>query len=314
MQCSSCGIQLPESGAYCPRCATLTPYGISQSQATPDDPTSVSSSPYPPPPPIIPATNYGSPSYGVIPRDPYESGNPYVEPRQLQTRPSKKHPFLIVLIAVIVVLTIIAGGLGIRLYETTLSPTAHYPFSTNLVLDDPLSNSSNALKYGWGVANNANGGCTFANGAYEITAHQNYIYCPTHRASFSNFTYETRMTIKTGNTGAMGGIIFRHALGTGKNYMFFLGVDGSYEFVVNTDYSSGSTLRSGMVPNFASGFNRPHTIGIVASGQEISIYVDQKQIIQVSDATYASGEIGMLSRYGSSSTTVAYTNAKVWQL
>ena len=109
----------------------------------------------------------------------------------------------------------------------------------------------------------------------------------------------------------MGGIIFRHELGSGKNYIFFLGADGSYELDVNRGYTSSSILKSGTISGFAAGFN--HTIGIVANGPEISIYVDQNQVTQVSDATYVSGEIGMVSKDGTSSATVAYTNAKVWR-
>jgi hypothetical protein len=109
---------------------------------------------------------------------------------------------------------------------TATAPTTQYPFSTHVLLDDPLSNTSHAATYGWGIATTSNGGCAFANGAYEITANRDYLYCPAHHATFSNFTYEIQMTIKSGGAGAMGGVIFRHELGTGKNYMFFLGTDG----------------------------------------------------------------------------------------
>ncbi|MBV9227801.1 MAG: hypothetical protein JOZ18_00715 [Chloroflexi bacterium] len=322
MQCSSCRTQIPEGATHCPVCATLTPYGVSQSQIMPDEPTAVSS-PSPPPPPAIPATAYGSDPYGGASQNPYEPPSPYAEPQQPYAPMPKKNTLLRVLIGVIVLLIIVGGVLGIRLYTTTTSPTTHattspmthYPFSTNLVLNDPLSNISNAATYGWSITNGNIGTCAFTDGAYEVTTRQNYIlYCPARNTNFSNFTYEVQMTIKTGGAGARGGVIFRHELGAGKNYMFLLGADGSYYLDVTRSTNSRSILSSGTVSDFATGFNQPHTIGIVANESQISAYVDQHLIAQVYDTTYTSGVIGVLSRYGSRDTTVAYTNAKVWQL
>lgn len=320
MQCRSCGTQLPEGAAYCPGCAAPTPYGISQSGTTPYDPTSASPSPFatsslpfpssPPPP-----TSYGLPSYEGMQPNPYELPNPYTDaeqPSMPHTTPGqgkKKRTMLAVLITLVVLLSIVGGTLGVL-----LSHSMQYPFSTQLVLNDPLSDGSRIHLYGWAINNDLNSSCAFVNGAYESTAHRNRSYCVARRASFANFTYEVQMTIRSGGVGAMGGVIFRHIMGTGKDYMFLLGANGSYALDVTSSYIAESILRSDVIPGFATGLNRTHSIGIVANGPQISIYVDQKFIVQVADSTYTRGQIGVLSSYGTASTIVDYTNAKVWQL
>jgi len=128
MQCSSCGTQLPGGAAYCPVCATLTPYGISQSKATPDGPTSVSSPSYPPPPPITPITDYGSPPYGVPPQNPYEPHNPYTAPSAPPppANPRRKPNNKVLLIASIVAaLVIVIGGvIGLAIVHNANQVTA----------------------------------------------------------------------------------------------------------------------------------------------------------------------------------------------
>jgi hypothetical protein len=190
----------------------------------------------------------------------------------------------------------------------------HYPFSTNLVLNDPLKDSSGVAKYGW----DTDGGCAFADGAYEATESKtNFILpCAAENPTFSNFTFEIQMAIKTGGNGANGGVFFRANMSSDALYVLFLDTEGKYELDTraNSSGSSTITLKSGQVSNFATGFFQVHTIGIVANGSQITVYIDQNQVAQTTNTTYTSGQIGVISEYGSSSTTVAYTNAKVWQL
>lgn len=190
----------------------------------------------------------------------------------------------------------------------------HYPFSTNLVLNDPLKDNSQGAKYGWDTG----GGCAFTNGAYEATESKtNFILpCTAANTNFSNFTFEIQMAIKTGGDGASGGIIFRANMGSDALYIIFLDTEGNYELDTRANSSGASTikLRSGQVSNFATGFFQVHTIGIVANGSQLSVYIDQNKVAQTTSTTYTSGQIGVISDYGSSTTTVAYTNAKVWQL
>ncbi len=191
---------------------------------------------------------------------------------------------------------------------------SHYPFSTNLVLDDPLTDNSNATKYGWDVDK----ACTFTNGTYEATETEvNFIQpCSALNTNFSDFTYEIQMTIKSGGTGAIGGVTFRANMDKDQLYLLELDTKGGYTLSVraNSSGASSRTLKSGTISGFATGFNQVHTIGIVAQGAQISVYVDQSKVTETSDPTYSGGSIGVISEYGSTTTVVDYNNAKVWKL
>ncbi len=199
---------------------------------------------------------------------------------------------------------------------TATAVRMHYPFSNTLVLNDPLSDNSGVAKYGWDVGN----GCAFSNGAYEVTeTSAGFIQpCTAEKTNFTNFTFEIQMTIKSGGTGEDGGILFRADMNTDKLYLFLLGSDGTYSLGVraNSSGKSNRTLKSGTVSNFATGFDQVHTIGLVVNGTQMSIYVDQNLVNPnpISDPTYAGGQIGVVADYGTSSTTVDYNNARVWQL
>ncbi len=78
MHCISCGTSLPMGAAHCPTCGVVTPYNISSSGASPYDYTVASSFSGVPQP--KPATDYGSPPYGVPPQNPYDLLNPYQVP------------------------------------------------------------------------------------------------------------------------------------------------------------------------------------------------------------------------------------------
>ncbi|HEX7735511.1 MAG TPA: hypothetical protein VF458_11640 [Ktedonobacteraceae bacterium] len=306
---------------------------------------------YPPyqTPPSNPGFN-SSPNYPTQP--PYQA--PYQAPLGMPPapqQPAKKSNSRIVALSVVALLIIAGGVLGLVLYNNhtaTVSHDAtataqtqaqqatgtanayasatvnaqatatyiktHYPFSSNLVLNDQLKDNSGVSKYGWDVDSS----CAFANGAYEATErHAGYILpCTANSTHFSNFTFEIQMTIKTGGTSAQGGVIFRANMNTDALYILFLDTEGNYELDIraNSSGSSTRTLSSGKVSGYATGVYQVHTIGIVANDTQITAYVDQNQIAKVSDPTYSGGQIGVISDYGSTTTTVAYTNAKVWQL
>ena len=113
MQCNSCGSQLPVAVEYCPACGAVTPYNISASGVSPYDLTAAPS-PSGAPLQAPPATDYGSPPYGVPPpQNPYEPLNPYAVPLQAPPSPSPQRPgnrIRIIVGAVLLVLLLIGGG------------------------------------------------------------------------------------------------------------------------------------------------------------------------------------------------------------
>lgn len=202
---------------------------------------------------------------------------------------------------------------GVAQATATFS-ASHYPFSSNQVLNDSLSDDSHVGQYGW----DENTSCTFSAGSYhtfEATA-QHFHLCVANTPTYGNFTFEVQMAIKSGGTTAQGGILFRADTNNDRFYVLFLDTQGNYELDIQANQSGTNTrtLRSGQVSGYATGFSQVHTIGVVAKASQITIYIDQKQVTQVTDTTYTNGQIGVISSYGSSSTEVVYNNAKVWQL
>ena len=56
-------------------------------------------------------------------------------------------------------------------------------------------------------------------------------------------------------------------------------------------------------------------IAVVASGSTMTFYVNERQIDQEQDSSYASGSLGLVANPGyDHATDVAYTNARLWTL
>jgi serine/threonine protein kinase len=238
---------------------------------------------------------------------------------------------LAVLIGVILVMAIIGASVfGVVAYNNNNQATMHanatatanmqatataiastYPFSNKLVLNDPLTDNSK------GVSWDENSHCSFSGSAYQaIVDKPGYYYpCIATKTSFSNFTFEVQMTIKQGDNGASGGLIFR-ASPNNRQYLFFLDTQGNYNLDVSVDRTGTNSriVKRGQVTGFSAGLYQVHTLGVVANGNQISLYVDQQSVIQLTDPTYTSGEIGVLAYSASSTADIAYNNLKVWQL
>lgn len=282
----------------------------------------------------------GSPSYPPTPG---------IAPLPLSPQQPQRNNGRMILIAVIALVVIVGGVLGVIFYNnhqqavqqanatatavanatgtanafasatanaqaTATYLSTHYPFSNNLVLNDPLTDDSHVAQYGW----DENTSCSFSAGSYHAQENNKGFFhlCVANTPTFSNFTFEVQMAIKNGGTGAEGGVLFRADVNNDRFYVLFLDTQGNYNLDIQANQSGTNSrvLRSGQVSGYATGFFQVHTIGVVAKSSQITIYVDQKQVTQVTDTTYTSGQIGLISDYGSSPTEVVYNNVKVWQL
>ncbi|HEX7735512.1 MAG TPA: hypothetical protein VF458_11645 [Ktedonobacteraceae bacterium] len=298
--------------------------------------------------PTYPVAGNSGPAYSTYPTPP-GSLDFHTPPGLPPAPPAKKSNARVVLISVVALLLIVGGVMGFVLYNNHVATAnhdatataqsqaqgtgtanayasatvnaqstatyikTHYPFSSDLVLNDTLKDNSGISKYGWAV----NSQCTFTNSSYQAVPQPNFIQlCTAENTNFANFTYEVQMTIKSGASTGSGGIFFRGNAAGGQLYIFFLGADGFYDLYRRASNQAGTStkLREGTVPAFNGGFFQVHTIGVVANGSNISVYVDQKQITQVTDTTYTSGQIGVIADYDGSPTVVDYNNAKVWKL
>lgn len=182
-----------------------------------------------------------------------------------------------------------------------------YPFSANVVLNDPLSSNSGSK---WKTDSN----CTFTGGAYHAAESNNNTYytCPALGTNFSNFTYQVTMQV---NKGDIAGITFRGNEASSKNYAYiFSSKDGSYVLFLYTASTNPHTLQSGTATGFNTGLGQKNDIGVVARGSTIDLYANKQKLASVSDSTFSSGQIGTIVYDTGDAADVSFTNAMVWGL
>jgi len=183
-----------------------------------------------------------------------------------------------------------------------------FPFSANVVLNDPLSDNSHGYK--WKTDSN----CTFTGGAYHAAESTNNTYytCPATGTNFSNFTYQVTMQV---NKGDIAGITFRGTEASSKNYSFiFSSKDGSYVLFLYTSSTNPRTLQSGTATQFNTGLGQKNDIGVVARGSSIDLYVNKQKLASTSDSTLSSGQIGTIVYDTGDAADVSFNNAMVWGL
>jgi eukaryotic-like serine/threonine-protein kinase len=343
MQCSSCGTQLPGGAAFCPTCGAITPSRVSESGISPNDPTSASPS-YSAPEPI-PASNYGSAPYGLIEQNPYEQ-YPYNMPNPYEISlppppppPSPRRQIktgLLIGVGVMVALLILTSigvfallpkgaknnslanaspstappGAATAIRTTTSEKIPYSPYHGTSVISDPLHDNSKG--YGWEEIpfNSSGGSCQFIGNAYVATAPKNS-YRPCHSTTLqgSNFTFEVRMQIITGDCG---GISLRDTTAKAYAYYFMVCQDETYAFYRYDGFTAPvQTLRSDSSTAIISGLKQSNLVAIVANGSNFDLYVNHQKIDSVSDRTYSQGQFGVSAN---ANTTAAYTSARMWTL
>lgn len=99
----------------------------------------------------------------------------------------------------------------------------------------------------------------------------------------------------------------------------FLNTQGAYILFSrnNANGVNDQTLKQGTISGFPTGTGQIHTIGVVANGDQISLYVDNLTtpvIPPIVNSTYSSGQIGVLAADNTNATAVTFNAAEVWQL
>lgn len=212
--------------------------------------------------------------------------------------------------------TSISATATVSANATATVVASHYPFSSRLVLDDPLYDNSHGNQ--WDESADSTGGrCQFTEGTYRASEGQpGYYYsCFAAKTDFSNFTYEVKMKIITGDAGAL---LFRADVANSKYYYLEVRQDGYYEFDLFTSGDHYQKLTSGSITSAVSGYytglNQNDVIGVVAQGSTLQFYANGQRFAQVTDSTYSHGTIGVAGEDDNNSTDVAYTDARVWTL
>lgn len=185
---------------------------------------------------------------------------------------------------------------------------SYFPGSGTLALYDPLQD--NSVGNAWKEGDN----CDFKENAYHATEPKSDFFttCYAQFSTFDNFTFEVQMKIITGNCG---GMVVRGDADKHTFYFFQICTDGYYTLYLYKGSGDNSTLlKSNTNAPVHAGLNQTNLIAMRASGSTIEIYVNQKKVDSVTDGTYKSGQIGVISYPRNAATEVAYSNARVWAL
>lgn len=184
-----------------------------------------------------------------------------------------------------------------------------YPFSTNLVLNDPLSDNNKGNNWQTG-----NSFCQFAGSAYHVSDSQTNTFsaCFGTGTNFSNFTFEAEMNISKGDGG---GLLLRGNPQTDQLYRVTFFTNGHYGVYVYVD-NTGTNARVLKYDTYPSGVDltNTNTVSVVARGSTLTIYLNDTEVTSVTDSTFMSGAIGFSAYDLTNPTEVIFTNAKVWQL
>ncbi|GCE48281.1 uncharacterized protein DUF1080 [Thermosporothrix hazakensis] len=188
--------------------------------------------------------------------------------------------------------------------QTATAVKSTYPFSTKLVLNQPL----NKNEAEWDV----NGDCAFQQDGYHVHVKSDAATFCGESKQFSNFTYEITAKLLE---GSWAGIYFRANVNGGKLYAFLVSSKG-YNIIKGMGvYSDIILLASGdSVPSFQQ--NGENKISVVAEGESLQFYVNGTLVNRMSDSSHTNGRIGVMSITNMNEATaeVVYSNAKVWEL
>ena len=199
---------------------------------------------------------------------------------------------------------------------TATAVATTYPFSNKVLLNDPLSDNSKGMKWDVYTTNQTGGSCQFTGQAYHVLETQPNIYnaCYANQSHFSDFTFQVDMTFIAGDRG---GLLFRADSANNKLYYFRLDQDGTYSLFLYVDRTgtNAQLLTHGTATGFNTGLNQKNTVGVVARGNSIGLYVNKHLITNtITDSTYTTGLIGLTAESITASTEVAYSNLMVWGL
>jgi hypothetical protein len=341
MTCPSCGLALEQASiSVCPRCGQFlssTP-GASENYGPPLDqlsqaPTLFSGGPPPAAPGAWPAGYAGPPSpsqsapppssgYSQYPTAgspsrPMAGGFPPTPSMPLAgsmppmpfppPAPPRKSRAGIIIGVLVVIIVLLAGGLGITLHtlkgqsgnsatKGTAATSTPVPTATpneTRFFQDPLTSNQN----GWA----ADSHCFFQNSAYHIR--DGYL-CYAPIGTLADLSVSVDVQQVSGPDNWFYGIVLRRA-SKGNYYVFDIDSRGKWLFgkVVNNTYSDILPYRPD--PAIKTGLNVRNTLLVRTKGTHFDFYVNGTKVGETDDATFASGKCGV---HGDSHLEAAFNN------
>jgi hypothetical protein len=181
----------------------------------------------------------------------------------------------------------------------------HFPFSSNLVLDDPLTDNNKGNQW------LTDEYCAFQNGTYtdHVLNTKTFAACTATKQNFSDFSFEVTMK---NLTGAGGGIAFRSNVSESRYYLFMIYTDGYYSLSKYSKADRMTTIVKGTIANFDA--QGPIRLGVTAVGSKIQLFTNGQLLNEANDSTFTTGHVGVVVVNEDSITSAQFTDAKVWQL
>jgi hypothetical protein len=242
----------------------------------------------------------GRPSQG-LPGYPYGYPPGYAQP--IPGEPAKRPNTFAVVVGIILAVAVVAGLLaaGLLALSHPQSNTAGNPGNnstvagsgtasptSNLIFSDPLT--SNA--HGW----NNDQHCFFRTDGYHVKGDGVdawECFAPTDVPN--DFSAQVKVKEISGASGVGYGIVFRHP-DQGDGYLFLIDGYGHWS-IQKCSGTSCSTLSdwasSGGVIH--AGINEENVVKVNASGSHFVFFANGKQIGQISDTSFTSGDLGLTS-------------------
>ena len=203
-----------------------------------------------------------------------------------------------------------ATGVAVTNATATAGAQNANPYTSGgtLAFDDALKDNTGG--HGWEEDSN----CQFTQSVYEVTeSHSNTFFtCDAKTTSYGNIAFDVALKIIQGDCA---GIAFRANTSNDAEYFFEMCQDGTYDLVkydgTNATYLINVTNSS----TIKSGTGQINTLGVVANGSSIELFINGTSVDKTTDSTYSGGVIGLLAvNHNSSSTSVAYAGVRVWTL
>lgn len=184
-----------------------------------------------------------------------------------------------------------------------------YTHSGSLALDDALTGNN----YAWDTGTNShNASCQFTSQGLEVTQPATGFFhgCIAKNTDFTNFTYEVQVNMIAGDYA---GITFCADKAQGTYYFFYIKPDGSYALKLFSGDQAQSTLTSNSSSAIVTGLPSNNVLAVVVQNGTITLFVNQTNIAQVSDATYTHGQIGVFTGNDTNAAQTIFSHARVWQ-
>ncbi len=237
-----------------------------------------------------------------------------------------------IILSIIVALVLLSSS-GLFYYLRVMQPTSQHTVATvtasanidsnmrlyltatsgSTDLNDTLDNTDPTAQWDDNQAN-----CTFSDGAYHATASQQgtnpCLVEGTDYSDLSDFAYQVQMTITQGDEG---GLIFRYTPinnnQSASYYLFGIKSDGHYSLSYQNTKNL-LPLKQGTSSAIRSGLSNPNLLTVIAHGNTLFLYINQKYVTTVTDHNLSTGMIGVFAQNNNQVTDIAFHNAQVWKL